>query len=164
MVQLTFHQLILLSILCGGIGHTLLNYSRDGDLELQEKNNIFQKNKKYKNYADSKLTTTSEAFERLDLLLNADATEVTWNTSMFVALVSSFVVLSLVDYSVSESFHFNTRHIKSSTTGIVWIITILTVFGLQDIIIRWKNAHRKHAAKREKYNILKRLQYDFNNI
>jgi hypothetical protein len=163
MVQLTFYQLFLLSILSAGIGHTLLKYSRDGDLELQEKNIKKSKNKNYKNYADSELTTSSEAWERMELLLNADSTEVTWNTSMFVALISSLVVLALVDYGVCESFTTKSRHLKSSTTGMIWIVTIFTVFGLQDLIIRWKNAHRKHAATREKNNVLKRLQYDFKN-
>ena len=162
MVQLTFHQLLLLSILCGGIGHTLLKYSRDGDLELQEKN-IRDQNRNKKNYADYNQTSTSEAWERLELLLNSDATEVTWNTSMFVAVVSSLVVLALVDYGVSEAFVLKKRHITSATTGVIWIISIFTVFGLQDLIIRWKNAHRKHAATREKINVLKRLQFDYDN-
>jgi hypothetical protein len=132
----------------GGVGFTLLRYSRDGDLDHRAK---FVKSE----FADPTKTTDKEAWIRLSLLANASATEVTWNTSLFVAIISSFVCMGLVSHA--RGIYVTPLH--PTTSGMIWLISLLTVFGLQDLVIRWKSAHRKHASAAEQTSIIERLRW-----
>ena len=134
--------MLVLAVLCGGIGFTLINYSKDGDLKLRNKTLRF--------YAVE--SSREEAWKRLSALANAQATEVTWNTSLFVAIVSALVFLALIQYAkrVPDT---------TSTTNILFFVALATVFGLQDGVIRWKSAHRKHAAAQEQVEIIERLKW-----
>lgn len=140
---------VFASLVYAGIGYTLLTYSLDGDLSLRTKSQGTK-------YADPRISSEEESWERLRLLANANATEVTWNTSMFVALVSSLVCVSLVSYANSQ--YNSASGLNTTTTGIVWLISLSTVFIMQDIIERWKSAHRKHAVASEQEAIINRLR------
>lgn len=129
-----------------GVGYTLLRYSRDGDLSLRAKPSRF---------AEPAQTTEEEAWQRLSVLANASATEVTWNTSLFVAIVSSFVFLGLL--AMARGGHL--APLPPALTGVMWTLSVLTVFGLQDAVFRWKSAHRKHAAAAEQNRIIERLRW-----
>jgi len=133
-----------IGLLSAGIGYTLLKYSKDGDLDLRSKATVTP-------YATN-ARTTSEAWARLAVLANAPATEVTWNTSMFVAMVSATFFLSIVGFAKESK--------AASTYSIVWILSAFTVFGLQDTVQRWKSAHRKHALAAEQLSIMERLKAD----
>ena len=148
MVNISGPYLFLASLLCCAIGYTLLRYSKDGDLSLQDK-----KEKKYSNAAE---TTQDEAWERLLNLSNEQATEVTWNTSLFVSIISSFSFLAILDTCLEEQKLLG--RLRSSTTGTSWLLQLIIIFLLQDFIIRWKNAHRKHASAKEKIRIIERLR------
>ena len=148
MVNISAPYIFAASLLCSAIGYTLLRYSKDGDLSLQDK-----KENKYANSTDS---TREEAWERLLNLSNEQATEVTWNTSLFVSLIASFSFLALLDTCLEE--HKFLGKLRTSTTGISWLLQLIITFLLQDFIIRWKNAHRKHASAKEKIRIIERLR------
>ena len=104
--------------------------------------------KKRSKYADYMKTRDSEAWDRLQNLMHADSTEVTWNTSMFVSIVSGFLFLSLI----SECPAVRNPIQK-------WFLVVLSTFLLQDLVIRWKAAHRKSASNYEKLSILERLRW-----
>lgn len=129
-----------------GVGYTLLRYSRDGDLKHRSVSSSF---------ANPEATTDKEAWVRLAQLANAPATEVTWNTSLFVSIVSSLVFMGLLTHARGPY----AEPLPSSTTGIVWALSVLTVFGMQDAVNRWKSAHRKHAMAAEQVAIIERLRW-----
>lgn len=131
-----------------GVGFTLVKYSRDGDLDHRAK---FVRSA----FADTSKTTDKEAWIRLSLLANASATEVTWNTSLFVAIVSSLVFMGLL----SHARGVYVAALQPATSGIIWLVSLLTVFGMQDLVIRWKSAHRKHATAAEQTSIIERLRW-----
>jgi hypothetical protein len=141
-MQVSFTSLFILAVACCGIGFTLLNYSKDGDLKLR--------NKILRYY--SRESTREEAWARLSALANAQATEVTWNTSLFVALVSALAFLGLLQYA---------KRLENSptTTSVLFFLCLSIVFGLQDGVIRWKAAHRKNASAQEQIQIIERLKW-----
>jgi hypothetical protein len=143
MIHLSGEFLFFVFFVCSGIGYTLLRYSRDGDMDLRVK--------KVTKFADASITTNYEAWDKLEKLLHADSTEVTWNTSMFVSIVTSFLFLGLL---ASEDG-------QPKNTVQKWFLVVLSVFFLQDLVIRWKAAHRKSAATFEKLSILERLRWSF---
>jgi hypothetical protein len=148
MIQVGTSWLFAVAALVSGVGFTLLKYSRDGDLDHRAK---YVKNE----YANPLKTTEKEAWIRLNLLANASATEITWNTSLFVAIVSSFVFMGLLSHARGNYV----APLQPTTSGILWILSLLTVFGLQDVVIRWKSAHRKHANAAEQTSIIERLRW-----
>lgn len=127
-----------------GIGYTLLMYSRDGDMDLVS-------TQKQKLKSKIKLGEI-EMWESLQALIQAESTEVTWNTSMFVSLVSSFMFLGFLSYSKKHE-------LTSTTVAILWILSLLSVFFLQDLIIRWKSAHRRSASTFEKLGLVEQLRW-----
>jgi hypothetical protein len=118
-----------------------MTYSKDGDL----KNMNVLKN-------EINLLSKEEAWERLVVLSNYENIEVSWNTSLFVAFVSSFVFLACVSYAKEIDT------LDSKTTAMLWFISIFTVFGMQDIIFRWKMAHRKQSLIKEKLALITKLR------
>jgi len=142
MLIVSTENLFFASILCGCVGFTLLKYSKDGDIKLRNNASIF---------ADSSQTNENQAWERLNDL--AVSTDVSWNTSLFVAIVSSFFTLSLISYSRAM------KDMNANTTGMLWLISIASVFFLQDLVIRWKTAHRKQAVIKEQMSIMERLRW-----
>ena len=146
-MQISPLSIFLVAAIFASVGFTLLNYSADGDLK--------NRKKERSRFADSSLSSRNDAWERLTLLTNAGVMEVTWNTSLFVALISSLVCVSLVDFAKTSN--------HKSTTAIIGILSLLTVFGLQDTVIRWKNAHRKHPSTAEQISIIDRLRWTTEN-
>lgn len=144
MLLISAPWLFSFSALTFGIGYTLFMYSRDGDMDLRikQKEKLKQRN----------LKTDDESWDALSALIQADSTEVTWNTSFFVSIVSSLVFLGLVDYSKKHE-------LTPSTVGLVWLVSLVSVFFLQDLVIRWKAAHRKSAAIFEKISIVEQLRW-----
>jgi hypothetical protein len=142
-MQISPYVLLLSGIISAGVGFTLLNYSRDGDLE--------NRSKKKSMYSKPNETSNDEAWDRLVLLSNAGVMEVTWNTTLFVAFVSSLVFLSLIEFAKTNN--------SATITGVTWLMSLFTVFALQDGVIRWKNAHRNHASVYEKLSIIERLRW-----
>lgn len=141
-MQVSYGAILGLTLLCAGVGFTLLNYSKDGDLKLRNKT------LRYFSIESSR----EQAWERLSALANAQATEVTWNTSLFIAILSALVFVGLLQYS-------KTVPDTSTTTTILFFVSLSVVFGLQDAVIRWKSAHRKHAAAQEQIQIIERLKW-----
>lgn len=133
------YELLFMAFLGGAIGFTMLNYSQDGDLKNRQKKNI-------------EINSKKEAWDKLILLTNANVVEVTWNTTLFVAFVSSLVFLSLLD------FHKQNYH-----PFILWLLSLFTVFALQDTVIRWKNAHRKHPLVAEQLKLIDNLRFPRKN-
>ena len=131
-------QLLLFGFIYSAIGFTLMRYSSDGDLALQKKVPLKIKNKE-------------QAWERLTDLTNAVATEVNWNTSVFVAIASTLVILPC--YRIID--HSNPRQFSA-----LWILSVLVIFTLQDVVVRWKQAHRKHASAKEQTEIIKMLRWE----
>jgi hypothetical protein len=168
-------QFLCASILIFGIGFTLIKYSRDGDNENRIKNLKTA-------YADEKKTTEKEAWDHLRNLANYPLVEVTWNVFMFIAIVSTMSFLGLAGKMISEttssssssssssSFNnFNPDTISpiSPTNRKTWIGAIsllfgLIVFSLQDLVHKWRNAHRRHPLVKEMNDIMDRLQYQYN--
>jgi hypothetical protein len=146
-MQVSAPWLICSGLGFAGVGYTLLTYSKDGDLELRTKSALNR-------YSDPTKSSDNDAWQRLLALANASATEVTWNTSLFVAFASGLVFLGLIA-------HARGPHVASlppNDTAILWILAVFTVFGLQDAVQRWKSAHRKHALASEQISIIERLR------
>lgn len=123
------------------IGFTLLNYSSDGD----RKNSSF-----LTKYATNE-TSNEESILRLKELSRSIIEEVNWNTNLFVALCSSFGFFCLCPY------------ISSENKFIAWFLSVLLVFGLQDLVTRWKQSHRKNKIYFEKIAILDKLLFQTKN-
>ncbi len=141
MIQLSPNILFFAALVFGCVGYTLMTYSKDGDLKnLEATKNEFN------------LLSKEEAWERLILLSSYENIEVTWNTSLFVAFVSSFVFLGCISYAKEL------EKLDSKTTAMLWFISIFTVFGMQDIIFRWKMAHRKQSMIKEKLALITKLR------
>lgn len=142
MIELSTVTLGSAALFFFSIGYTLLTYSKDGDLKNSEK-------------VDKKINRFSreEAWERLIHLSNYENYEVNWNTSFFVAFVSSFVFLACISYAREL------KNLDSKTTTMLWFISIFTVFALQDIILRWKMAHRKQSLLREKNALITKIRF-----
>jgi len=166
-------QFLCASILVFGVGFTLIKYSRDGDNENRIKTLKTA-------YADEKKTTDKEAWDHLRNLANYPLVEVTWNVFMFIAIVSTMSFLGLAGKMISETtsssssfFNFNPNPISpispitnnpNSTNSKTWIGAIsllfgLIVFSLQDLVHKWRNAHRRHPLVKEMNDIMDRLQY-----
>lgn len=122
-----------------GIGITLLNYSKDGDFKIGSN---------YSKFANKKITSKYDALKKLKELNFHLITEVTWNTTLFVSLASSFMF-----FSVSPLIE--SKKINEKILG--WCLSVFFIFGLQDLIIRWKNAHRKNKIFFETQEIIDRL-------
>lgn len=137
MITLNNYNILFLGFAYFGVGYTLLRYSADGDLTLQKKTHVSVKSE-------------DEAWDRLNDLAGAAATDVNWNTSLFVALSASLILLGIFKQT---DFH-NKSHVISC-----WIISVLVIFGLQDIVVRWKQAHRKHAISKEQLNLISHLRW-----
>jgi hypothetical protein len=171
-------QFLCASILIFGIGFTLIKYSRDGDNENRIKNLKTA-------YADEKKTTEKEAWDHLRNLANYPLVEVTWNVFMFIAIVSTMSFLGLAGKMISEatssssssySFNnFNPDPISTITNnplnpitntkpwiGAISLLFGLIVFSLQDLVHKWRNAHRRHPLVKEMNDIMDRLQYQYN--
>jgi hypothetical protein len=164
-------QFLCASILIFGVGFTLIKYSRDGDNENRIKTLKTA-------YADEKKTTEKEAWDHLRNLANYPLVEVTWNVFMFIAIVSTMSFLGLAGKMISEipssSFNFNPAISPlnsispiSPTNSKTWIGAIsllfgLIVFSLQDLVHKWRNAHRRHPLVKEMNDIMDRLQYQYN--
>jgi hypothetical protein len=127
-----------------GAGFTLLTYSKDGDIKLRRERS--------RTFSAPEFSTRDQAWERLTALANANATEVSWNTSLFVALVSSLVFLGLAGY-------LRAAPPSASNTGMAWLIALFSVFALQDVVNRWKQAHRRNASAQESVDIIERLRW-----
>lgn len=121
-----------------GVGFTLLNYSVDGDMS----------NAQVKSKYSTLQVTSNEAIERLKLLARTTLVEVSWNTSLFVALCSSFGFFAIEPLINSNS--------NQKILG--WTLSVVLVFLLQDLVIRWKAAHRKNKIFFETFEILERLK------
>ena len=134
------------SVLLFGVGYTLLMYSKDGDMKNRSSGLRSV-------YADSKITTSEEAWDHLKILADSQLVEVTWNVFMFVAIISTFAFLGLSDYIVILT---NSR----KSIGFVALLFVLIVFSLQDLVHKWRNAHRRHPLLKEMHDIMERLQRD----
>lgn len=135
MILITNYTFIAFGFLYAAIGFTMLRYSADGDLHLQKpRHDVVGKIK--------------ESWERLELIANSTATEVNWNTSLFVAITSSLIIIGL-----------NNQLTNLRTTGTIWLVCVFVIFTLQDIVVRWKQAHRKHALSKEQLRLIKYLRY-----
>jgi hypothetical protein len=138
MIIITPYFLVSIGLIYFGIGFTLLRYSKDGDLNLQE---IKEKKKKL---------NKDELWNKLSDLANATATEVNWNTSLFISLSSSLILLGVyknIDF-------FNSKHLFSA-----WLVSVFVIYAFQDIVVRWKQAHRKHAISKEQIELIKELRW-----
>lgn len=144
MLTLSAPWIFSIASLTAGLGYTLLNYSTDGDMDLR----VNQKKKLKKR----NIVSEDEAWNHLLVLINAESTEVTWNSSMFIALVSSQVFLGLLAFT-------RNKKVCASLWGLLWLTSVLCVFLLQDLVIRWKAAHRKSAAMFEKVSIIEQLRW-----
>ena len=144
MLIVTAPWIFSFSALSFGIGYTLLMYSKDGDMDL-----LSNQKKKLKLKNDFSET---ELWDALQSHISSETTEVTWNTSMFVSIISSLIFVGLLSYSKKHP-------LTSSTVGLLWIISLLSVFCLQDLIIRWKAAHRKSASTFEKLALVEKLRW-----
>ena len=155
-------QFLCASILIFGVGFTLIKYSRDGDNENRIKNLKTA-------YADEKKTTEKEAWDHLRNLANYPLVEVTWNVFMFIAIVSTMSFLGLAGKMISEfpsSFNPNLSGPLNPTNNKTWIGAIsllfgLIVFSLQDLVHKWRNAHRRHPLVKEMNDVMDRLQYQY---
>jgi hypothetical protein len=105
--------------------------------------------KRKSSFSNSEKSSDNQAWERIQQLIHAESTEVTWNTSMFVSLLSSFLFLGLLCEG-KES-------LKNPLQK--WFTVFISVFLLQDLVVRWKAAHRKSAATYEKLSIIERLRW-----
>ena len=139
--------LLLAAGAAAGVGYTLLAYSADGDLALRAKTRA--------RFSDAASSSRDEAWARMATLANTNATEVTWNTSLAVALVASFAFLGLAAHLRGEGG----TPPPPATVGVAWLLALFIVFGLQDTVSRWKQAHRKHALAQEQLDILQRLRW-----
>ena len=148
-------QFLCASLLVCGVGYTLLKYSRDGDNENRIKNVKTA-------YADEKKTTEKEAWGQLRNLANYPLVEVTWNVFMFIAIVSTMSFLGLAGKMMSESpsgEYTNNNNGKKTWIGAISLLFGLIVFSLQDLVHKWRNAHRRHPLVKEMNDIMDRLQY-----
>ena len=136
MILMNNYTFLGFGFLYAAIGFTLLRYSSDGDLHLQKPR-------------QEMVGKIKESWERLELIANSNATEVNWNTSLFVAIASSLIIVGL-----NNNDSTNLR-----TTGTIWLVCVFVIFTLQDIVIRWKQAHRKHALSKEQLRLIKFLRY-----
>jgi hypothetical protein len=130
------------------VGYTLLTYSKDGDLALRA-------GSRANPFADAQSTSREQAWGRLSALANASATEVTWNTSIAVALVSSVAFVGLAAFLRGGV----APPPPPAMLGATWLLALFTVFGLQDVVQRWKQAHRKNATAQEQLEIIQRLRW-----
>jgi len=153
--QILPSQFMCASFLIFGVGYTLLKYSRDGDNENRVKSPSV--------YADDKKTTVTEAWKELRNLANYQLVEVTWNVFMFIAIVSTLAFLGLAGKLIGE---YNVRNAKTTGfgfdkvgVGAVSLLFALIVFSLQDLVHKWRNAHRRHPLIKEMHDIMDRLQY-----
>jgi hypothetical protein len=166
--QIPYTYFLISSVLIFGVGYTLLKYSRDGDTENRNKtkNNAF---------ANEKKTTRDEAWKELRNLSNYTLVEVTWNVFMFIAIVSTMAFLGLAGKLLNEqrdNFSHLQKYIQSSSqpttqsvnqnqsgVGAISVLFCLVIFSLQDLVHKWRNAHRRHPLNKEMNDIMDRLQY-----
>ena len=135
MILINNYTFLACGLLYFAIGFTLLRYSSDGDLHLQKPR-------------QAEIENIKDSWERLELIANSNATEVNWNTSLFVALASSLIIVGL-----------NNQLTNLRTTGTLWLVSVFVIFTFQDIVVRWKQAHRKHALSKEQLRLIKYLRY-----
>jgi hypothetical protein len=132
--------IILTSILFAGVGFTLLKYSKDGDASNRSKIRSL--------YADSTKTSDEEAWAQLSDLTNLQTAEVTWNVFMFIAIVSTLAFIGCSDIVVKTP----------STLPLVSFALAVSVFSLQDLVHKWRNAHRRNPVVKEMNDIILRLR------
>jgi hypothetical protein len=157
--KIPYTYFLMSSVLIFGVGYTLLKYSRDGDTENRNKtkNNAF---------ANEKKTTRDEAWKELRNLSNYTLVEVTWNVFMFIAIVSTMAFLGLAgkllneqrDFFIQSKQNHNQSGIQSGV-GAISALFCLLIFSLQDLVHKWRNAHRRHPLNKEMNDIMDRLQY-----
>ena len=147
--QVSASQFMCASFLIFGVGYTLLKYSRDGDNNNRVKASTV--------YADEKKTTLTEAWKQLRNLANYQLVEVTWNVFMFIAIVSTLAFLGLSGKLISE---YSTNYVEKRVgIGAVSLLFAMIVFSLQDLVHKWRNAHRRPPLIKEMNDIMDRLQY-----
>lgn len=126
--------MICLSFLVAGIGFTLLTYSRDGD----DKNS-------FKFISGVAQLSNEERWEKLQRLTSESTREVTWNTSLFVAIVST--LFSFASFSLMQSP-------SDPMLTLCFLQSLGVTFLLQDTMQRWKNAHRRNPNAAESAAII----------
>lgn len=159
MLSISSTHFLYASIVVFGVGYTLLKYSRDGDNE----NRV----RAMSMYANKDKTTQKEAWTQLRNLANFQLVEVTWNVFMFIAIVSSLAFLGLAgkligDYRPTLAASGSASKSGNKTdvgVGAVTMLFALIVFSLQDLVHKWRNAHRRHPLLKEMIDIMDRLQY-----
>jgi hypothetical protein len=139
-------QCLLGSATIFGIGFTLMKYSRDGDSE-----NRLKRGKTI--FADAEKTSAEEAWDELRNLATYPLVEVTWNVFMFIAIVSTLAFLGLAGKLVN-------LHSENVSVGATSLLFLLIVFSLQDLVHKWRNAHRRHPLLKDMIDIMERLKKD----
>ena len=133
-MQIDFYSFIAVGLVYFAVGYTLLRYSKDGDLHLQKTKN------------ETLYLTPTSAWERLSDLVRANATEVNWNTTLFVAISSTLVLMGVYKKFANDAVT-------------CWALSVFVIYAFQDIVIRWKQAHRKHATSREQMKLIENLRW-----
>jgi|GEM_PF-2100343 len=151
-LALSTQSCIFTAVLCFGIGFTLLSYSRDGDFA----NRVKTKTRTV--YSDPVKTSEKDAWDQLKNLANSQLVEVTWNTFMFVSLVSAMVFLGLSSKILDQYKKQIDKNDKISV-GAPAFLFVLIVFCLQDLVHKWRNAHRRHPLLKEMTDIMERLEH-----
>lgn len=143
MILVSPTQCLLASATIFGVGFTLMKYSRDGDSE-----NRLKKGKTI--FANVEKTSAEEAWTELKNLASYPLVEVTWNVFMFIAIVSTFAFLGLAGTLSQEN------------VGTTSFLFLLLIFSIQDLVHKWRNAHRRHPLVKDMTDIMERLknQYD----
>ena len=76
---------------------------------------------------------------------------------MFIAIVSTLAFLGLSGKLISE---YSTNYVEKRVgIGAVSLLFAMIVFSLQDLVHKWRNAHRRHPLIKEMNDIMDRLQY-----
>jgi RNase adaptor protein for sRNA GlmZ degradation len=94
---------------------------------------------------------------------------------MFIAIVSTMAFLGLAGKLLNEQrdnfshlqkySQSNTQHTiqslnqNQSGVGAISVLFCLLIFSLQDLVHKWRNAHRRHPLNKEMNDIMDRLQY-----
>lgn len=121
----------------------LPRYSRDGDIGLRQSFD--------RKYSNPKTSTREEAWQRLVALANAPSTEVTWLYSLAFAIVLTLVFVGALAYAAPQS---------SNQIIFFSAVTVLAgAFFGEDIINRWRRAHRYNRSSEEQIAILERIRF-----
>ena len=80
---------------------------------------------------------------------------------MFLSLVSAMVFLGLSSKSLDQYKKQIDKNDKISV-GAPAFLFVLVVFCLQDLVHKWRNAHRRHPLLKEMTDIMERLEHKIN--